>query len=88
MEELDPDQLQPFNIPEKFIGKAFLNDGQTLITVGVFILAYVAQNGKPMVFSKTDTQIVEMGLRKALEEFLVDIGEKERTFGLDTEEEE
>mgnify|MGYP003119896275 CR=1 FL=1 len=87
MEELEPDQLQPFNIPENLLEKLFLMTGNADNSRG-FILAYVAQNGKPMVFSKTDTQIVEMGLRKALEEFLVDIGEKERTFGLDAEEEE
>ena len=87
MSTLDPSDFQDFHIPENLLQKLFLMTGNADNNKG-FILAYVAQNGKPMVFSKSETQIVEMGLRKALEEFLVDVGEKERTFGLDQEEEE
>ena len=35
-------------------------------------MAYVNEDGMPVVVSKIDTQIVEMGLQKALEQFLED----------------
>ena len=35
-----------------------------------FLLAFVGQNGSPAIYTKTDTQIVEMGLRKAVEQYL------------------
>ena len=35
-----------------------------------FMLAFVGQNGSPTIYTKTDTQIVEMGLRKAVEQYL------------------
>ena len=45
---------------------------------GGFILAYVNQDGKAMIQCKISSQIIEMGLRKALERFLEDMemGEK------------
>ena len=45
---------------------------------GGFILAYVDSEGRPMINCKIGSQIIEMGLRKALERFLEDmeLGEK------------
>ena len=41
-------------------------------------MAYVTQDGRPLIQCKIGSQIVEMGLRKALEKFLDDmeLGEK------------
>ena len=52
----------------------FTGDGDD----GGFILAYVTQDGRPLIQCKIGSQIVEMGLRKALERFLEDmeLGEK------------
>ena len=86
MEELDPEKIKNFHIPENLLRKLYSMTGDSENNRG-FILAYVAQDGKPMVFANSDTQIIEMGLRKALEEFLLDIGEKERTFEVDKDEE-
>jgi hypothetical protein len=65
-----------FSIPESFLDKMyeFTGNGED----GGFILAYVNQQGKPMIQCKISSQIIEMGLRKALEKFLGDmeLGEK------------
>tara|TARA_Y100001951_G_C11128995_1_gene177155 strand:- start:114 stop:389 length:276 start_codon:yes stop_codon:yes gene_type:complete len=78
MAEVD-DEFNPgkiFSVPESFLDKMyeFTGNGED----GGFILAYVNQQGKPMIQCKISSQIIEMGLRKALEKFLGDmeLGEK------------
>ena len=77
MPEDIPDRpIQEFTIPNSFRDKRFefTGDGDD----GGFILAYVTQDGLPLIQCKIGSQIVEMGLRKALEKFLDDmeLGEK------------
>jgi|TARA_A100000172_G_C2975569_1_gene87510 hypothetical protein len=66
-----------FSVPESFLEKLyeFTGNGDD---GGGFILAYVNNEGKAMINCKIGSQIIEMGLRKALERFLEDIemGEK------------
>jgi len=72
-----PDRpAEEFTIPNSYLDKLFefTGDGDD----GGFILAYVTQDGRPLIQCKIGSQIVEMGLRKALERFLDDmeLGEK------------
>lgn len=46
-----------------------------------FILAYVDQQGKPMVYTRSQNQIIEMGLRKTLEKYLIGLEEAESMYG-------
>ena len=66
-----------FTIPASFLEKMyeFTGDGDN----GGFILAYVSPSGNPMINCKISSQIVEMGLRKALERFLEDMEMGEKT---------
>ena len=57
----------------------FTGDGDD----GGFILAYVTQDGRPLIQCKIGSQIVEMGLRKALERFLDDMGLGEKALSED-----
>ncbi len=68
--------LKAFTIPESFLEKMFEFTGNG--DDGGFILAYVNNEGKAMINCKISSQIIEMGLRKALERFLQDmeLGEK------------
>ncbi len=72
----DSNEKKTFSIPESFLDKMyeFTGNGDD----GGFILAYVNQNGDAMIQCKIGSQIIEMGLRKALERFLEDmeLGEK------------
>ena len=76
-----------FSIPNSILEKIyeFTGDGDQN---GGFILAYVNDHGKPMVNCKIGSQIIEMGLRKALERFLEDLemGEKAAMDEGDTED--
>ena len=70
MDNFDMNEDFPkFQIPESTLMQFFELTGGPDSHKG-FILAYVNEDGHPVVFSKTDTQIVEMGLQKALEQFL------------------
>ena len=66
-----------FSIPDSFLEKMyeFTGDGDN----GGCILAYVNPSGNPMINCKIGSQIVEMGLRKALERFLEDMEMGEKT---------
>ena len=76
IEEDNTPDPQAFTVPESFLEKMyeFTGNGED----GGFILAYVNSEGKAMINCKISSQIIEMGLRKALERFLEDIelGEK------------
>jgi hypothetical protein len=76
IERDDINDSSQFVIPESFLEKMyeFTGNGED----GGFILAYVNQRGKAMINCKIGSQIIEMGLRKALERFLEDLemGEK------------
>ena len=68
-EEIDPENLDDFQLPEGILSQLFeftgCNDGDS-----GFILSYVSQHGQPEILTKTSSPIVEMGLRKALEQYL------------------
>ena len=80
--DIDPDNLESFAIPESMLDQLFDFSGDAEHSKG-FILAFVTQEGKPLVFTKTQNQIVEMGLRKALEKYLVGLEESESMLNLD-----
>tara|TARA_Y100000310_G_C20535074_1_gene740456 strand:+ start:539 stop:820 length:282 start_codon:yes stop_codon:yes gene_type:complete len=73
-EEFNADDLPPFVFPEKFLEQIFEFSGSTDGNKG-FLLAFVNQDGSPMIYTRTDNQIIEMGLRKALEKYLIDAEE-------------
>lgn len=63
------DELPLFSVPESTLLQLFELTGSADSHKG-FVLAYVNENGAPVIFSKTDSQIVEMGLQHALTQFL------------------
>ena len=65
------EEIPLFSVPDSVLEQFFELTGKADAYKG-FILAYVNEEGMPMVVSKIDTQIVEMGLQKALEQFLED----------------
>lgn len=66
---IDPDNLNTFFIPNSFLDELFELTGESETNRG-FILACVGQDGKPFIYSKSGSDVVHMGLRKSLEEFL------------------
>ena len=73
--EIDPDHLEPFQVPENFLDQLYeFTGGQGDSSKG-FMLCYVDQTGNPIILTRASTQIIEMGMRKALEKYLIQIEE-------------
>jgi len=73
--EIDPDNLDAFHIPEKFLDQLFeFSGGQDDSSKG-FMLCFVDQTGNPNILTRASSQIIEMGMRKALEKYLIQIEE-------------
>jgi hypothetical protein len=84
-EEIDPDNLEVFHLPESLVNQLFECTGSTDGDSG-FLLAYVSQNGHPAVITKTCSAIVEMGLRKTLEQYLEQAASSETPIDLEGED--
>lgn len=74
--DFNENDLPGFQLPQAFLNQLFEFSGSTDGNKG-FLLAFVNQDGAPMIYSKSDNQIVEMGLRKALEKYLIELEELE-----------
>jgi len=75
--------LSDFVLPESFLSQIFELSGSTEGNRG-FVLAFVNHRGEPMVYTKADNQIIEMGLRKALEQYLIESEEADHFNGSDS----
>tara|TARA_B100001093_G_C26860383_1_gene1029892 strand:+ start:5183 stop:5476 length:294 start_codon:yes stop_codon:yes gene_type:complete len=76
MSNINPEEFEDFHIPRTFLDQLIEFTGADDSSRG-FILACVDQHGQPMVLSRFNTQITEMGLRKALEKYLIQAEESE-----------
>lgn len=77
-DDFNEENLPQFVLPQSFLNQLFDMSGSTEGTRG-FLLAFVNQDGSPMIYTQAENQIVEMGLRKALETFLADMEFGEKT---------
>jgi|TARA_R110000851_G_scaffold127855_1_gene260001 hypothetical protein len=81
---LNPDNIPNFNLPPKLIDQLYEFSGNAEGSRG-FLLLHINQDGAPMVFFRADNQIIELGLRKALEQFILDFEEADKPIGLEGE---
>lgn len=79
-DNINPENLSNFKMPESLLNKIYELSGEAEHTKG-FILAFSTQEGKPLVFTRAQNQITEMGLRKALEKYLINLEETESMYG-------
>jgi hypothetical protein len=84
-ESIDPENIRCFSMPENLLEQVFEFTGGADHSKG-FILAYADQNGKPLIYINTQNQIVEMGLRKSLEKYLIGVEEAEAMSNLENED--
>lgn len=70
MKDIDPEELEDFYLPESLLKEIYNLTGEFDGNRG-FILACVGQEGKPFIYSKFSNEIIELGIRKALEEYLM-----------------
>jgi hypothetical protein len=65
----DPNSIPNFSLPEKMLEQLYEFSGSGDMSKG-FLLIFVGQNGSPTIYTRTESQIIEMGLRKATEQYL------------------
>ena len=87
-QDIDPDNLPTFQMPDSFLNKLFELTGNEVEKNRGFILSYVSHDGRPLVYARSETQIIEMGLRKALEKYLVEMERSEDAQNLNSESED
>ncbi len=75
-DDFNHDDIPNFVLPESFLKQLFDFSGSTDGNKG-FILAFVNQDGSPMIYTKTDNEIIDLGLRKALEKYIIQMEESE-----------
>jgi len=73
MSNIDPENLPAFQIPDSLLDKLYEFTGTASEQSKGFLLTYTDQNGTPMVFCRAGSAVVEMGIRKALEQYLIEI---------------
>lgn len=81
----EPENFKNFKIPENYFNKLFEFTGADESSKG-FIVAYVSQDGCPMIYSKIASPIVEMGLIKAIEKYLDEVDRNEDSVDMTIEE--
>lgn len=81
MDDFDPNITHNFSIPKEFLNQLYDFTGGKDGNSG-FVLSYVNDQGKALVYSKASSEIVEMGLRKALEKYLMQMEEGEISIDL------
>ena len=69
MEEFEPDEQPEFTIPESLVNKLYELSGDSDKYKGL-IIACVSEKGCPMIYSRFESIITELGLKKALNDYL------------------
>lgn len=67
--KFDPDNLPEFKMPSNLMEKVYELSGDKDVGKGV-LMAYLTQDGSPVIFMKCNSKIIDMGLRKAMEAYL------------------
>jgi|TARA_B110000495_G_C23042996_1_gene627276 hypothetical protein len=68
-EDINPEELPAFAMPDSIIEKIYEFTGSSEDNKG-FVLFFVDQAGAPQVISSCRSAIIEMGIIKAMEEYL------------------
>ncbi len=79
--DIDPEELPQFTMPAQLLEQLYSFTGNGEETQGV-IVAFVPQNGAPAIVSRSASSVIDMGLRKALEQYLQDMEESSSSIDL------
>tara|TARA_B100001939_G_scaffold19594_1_gene16121 strand:+ start:1204 stop:1473 length:270 start_codon:yes stop_codon:yes gene_type:complete len=80
------ENFKSFKIPENYFNKLFEFTGSSDESSKGFIVAYVNQEGCPLIYAKIASPIVQMGLIKALENYLDDMNNSDDGIDMASEE--
>lgn len=74
-------EIPQFEMPLNFIEQIYELSGNADKYKGV-LLAYVSEDGTPLIYCKYDSQVVEFGMRKALEKYLQNSDDSEASYNI------
>ena len=86
MSNVDPDNLPAFQLPPNLIEKLYEFSGNSHDSSKGILIAYTDQNGSPMIYNKFGSPIIDMGIRKALEKYLIEIEGADMPFDINEKE--
>jgi hypothetical protein len=87
MNDFDPEDLPLFQIPQSILDKIYEFTGNSSEGSKGFLMVYPDQNGTPVVYGRCGSQIVEMGIRKSLEQYLIELENVDTSFDINGEQE-
>jgi UDP-N-acetylmuramate-alanine ligase len=87
MTNIDPDNLPSFQIPQNLLEQLYEFTGNASDASKGFFLCYTDQEGSPVILSKAGSQIIDMGIRKAVEKYLIDIENVDIPFDINGDQE-
>lgn len=79
-------KIPKFEMPSNFIDQIYELGGSADKYKGVLI-AYLSEDGSPIIYCKYDSQIIEFGMRKALEKYLQRSDDEESSVNFNDSEE-
>tara|TARA_B110000495_G_C22483309_1_gene298386 strand:+ start:119 stop:376 length:258 start_codon:yes stop_codon:yes gene_type:complete len=68
-EEIDPESLPGFIMPQNLMHQIYEFTGTSEENKG-FLLCFVDQSGTPQIYSQACSPVIEMGLRKTIEDYI------------------
>jgi|TARA_A200000159_G_C7336501_1_gene345285 hypothetical protein len=87
MANIDPEEIGVFQMPEDLLDKLYEFTGNGHDSSKGFLLAYSDQNGSPLILCKAGSQIIEMGIRKSLEQYLIGLENVDSPFDVNGDQE-
>ncbi len=87
MNNIDPENLSSFQMPEEILDKLYEFTGGADEQTKGFLLVHTDQSGSPTIFCKSGSQIVEMGIRKAVEQYIETIENVDKPFDINGDQE-
>jgi hypothetical protein len=87
MTNIDPEEIGVFQMPQDILDKLYEFTGNGHDSSKGFLLAYSDQNGSPLILCKAGSQIIEMGIRKSLEQYLIGLENVDSPFDVNGDQE-
>lgn len=72
--------MSKFQMPPNLIDQLYELSGNA-DKYKAIVLGYISEDGVPLIYAKYDSQVVEFGMRKALEKYLENADSNEFMFG-------
>jgi hypothetical protein len=73
-------EMSKFQMPPNLIDQLYELSGNA-DKYKAIVLGYISEDGVPLIYAKYDSQVVEFGMRKALEKYLENADAGEIMFG-------